>query len=279
MSDMRTEVRKHYARTAGMTVSGGDPCCGPSCCGGAARASKETGSDERGYSRVELSSIPAESDMGLGCGNPTALGSIRPGETVVDLGSGGGIDCFLAAKKVGPSGRVIGVDMTPEMVDRARAAARRSGVSNVEFRLGEIESLPLADSSADLMISNCVINLSTEKQRVFREAFRVLKPGGRMMISDIMLREPLPERLAANAALFAGCVAGAILQEDYARMMAEAGLCDIEVVQEKETTEMFGPREAETLRAQAPDLTDGELRHLGRSVVSVQLTARKPPSA
>jgi ubiquinone/menaquinone biosynthesis C-methylase UbiE len=271
---MKTEVRRHYARTAGMEVkNGGDACCGGGaslCCSGT-----RTAGDARGYTEDQLSAIPPESDMGLGCGNPTALGELRPGETVVDLGSGGGIDCFLAAKQVGPQGRVIGVDMTPEMIDRARAAAKKNGTTNVEFRLGEIESLPVADASVDVIISNCVINLSTEKERVFREAARVLKPGGRLMISDIMLREKLPERLTNNAELFAGCVAGAILKEEYLRMMREAGLTQVTVAREKETAEMFGPDEEESLLKQAPDISSEELKRLGRTIVSVQLTAQK----
>jgi SAM-dependent methyltransferase len=165
--------------------------------------------------------------------------------------------------------------MTPQMIDRARAAARKNGYANVEFRLGEIESLPIADSSVDVIVSNCVINLSTEKERVFREAFRVLKPGGRLMISDIMLREALPERLATNAALFAGCVAGAVLKEDYLRMMREAGFSSVMVEREKETAEMFGPEEGASLLEQAPDLTREELKRLGKAIVSVQLTAQK----
>ncbi len=270
--DMRSEVRRRYARTAGMEVKGADCGCSSGCC---TTARAGAGTDPRGYSEQQLTAIPAESDMGLGCGNPTALGSIQPGETVVDLGSGGGIDCFLAAKKVGATGRVIGVDMTPEMIDRARAAARRGGFANVEFRLGEIESLPVADSSADVIISNCVINLSTEKPRVFREASRVLKPGGRLMISDIMLRENLPERLRSNAALFAGCVAGAILERDYLAMMRDAGLREVAVLREQETAEMFGPEEEASLRSQAPDLTAEELAQIGKAIVSVQVTARK----
>jgi arsenite methyltransferase len=273
-SDMRTEVRRHYARTAGMNVRGSEPCCSPGCgCGSATDAAKTA--DARGYSGGELSAVPAESDMGLGCGNPTALGSIRPGETVVDLGSGGGIDCFLASKKVGPAGRVIGVDMTPEMIDRARSAARANSYQNVEFRLGEIESLPIADSSVDVIISNCVINLSTEKDRVFREAFRVLKPGGRLMISDIMLRENLPPRLLSSAGLFAGCVSGAVTKEEYIRGMTGAGLHDVEIAREKESADLLGPEAAASLREQVPDLSDEEIGALGRSVVSVQLTARK----
>jgi arsenite methyltransferase len=270
--DMRSEVRRRYAQTAGMQVRDADCGCSSSCC---TTAKAGAAADRRGYSEQQLGAIPTESDMGLGCGNPTALGSIQPGETVVDLGSGGGIDCFLAAKKVGAAGKVIGVDMTPEMIDRARAAAQRGGYGNVEFRLGEIESLPVADSSVDVIISNCVINLSTEKPRVFREAARVLKPGGRLMISDIMLRENLPERLRSNAALFAGCVAGAVLESDYLAMMRDAGFREITVQREQQTAEMFGPEEAASLRSQAPDITAQEAAQLGRALVSVQLTARK----
>jgi len=265
---MRAEVRRHYAKAAQQATAGAGPCCG-----GQAKASH---SERLGYDGSQLSQIPVEADLGLGCGNPTALGELRPGETVVDLGSGGGIDCFLAARRVGLGGNVIGVDMTPEMLDRARSAARARGYENVEFRLGEIENLPVADASADVVISNCVINLSTEKQRVFREAYRILKPGGRAMISDMMLTEELPEKLRSNAALFAGCVSGAVLRDDYLAMMKEAGFTDIAVERQKESSEMFGPENEDDLSAQAPELSKEELRRLGKSIVSVQLTARKP---
>ena len=275
-TDMRAEVRRRYADTARQQggAASAAPCCEGSCCGGTGGASQ---SERLGYDRRDLASIPAESDLGLGCGNPTALGELRAGETVIDLGSGGGIDCFLASRRVGSSGRVIGIDMTPEMVDRARAAAVKGGYGNVEFRLGEIESIPAADASADAVISNCVINLSTEKDRVFHEAFRVLKPGGRAMISDIMLEEELPEALRANAALYAGCVSGAILKKDYLRMMSEAGFTDITIIREKETSTMFGPEQEADLLKQAPDLSRADLERLGRAIVSVQLTARKQP--
>jgi SAM-dependent methyltransferase len=264
-TDMRAEVRRHYAQAAKQGGGKAGPCCG----------GKASQSERVGYDGSQLASIPVQADLGLGCGNPTALGELRPGETVVDLGSGGGIDCFLSARKVGPTGKVIGVDMTPEMLDRARAAARTGGYANVEFRLGEIESLPVADSSADVVISNCVINLSTEKERVFREASRILKPGGRAMISDIMLLENLPEKLKTNAALFAGCVSGAILRDEYLSLMRQAGFTDIRVEQQKESSQMFGPEDEAALLAQAPDLSREELRRLGKAIVSVQLTARK----
>ncbi len=271
-TDMRAEVRRHYAKAAKQEGGGAGPCCGTDCCGGKAGTVQ---SGRVGYDPGQLASIPVTADLGLGCGNPTALGELRPGETVVDLGSGGGIDCFLAARKVGADGKVIGIDMTPEMLDRAREAARGGSYGNVEFRLGEIENLPVADASVDVVISNCVINLSTEKRRVFHEAWRILKPGGRVMISDIMLTESLPERLRANAVLFAGCVSGAILRDEYLAMMKSAGFVDVRIVSEKESAEMFGPEDEAGLLSQVPDLARDELRRIGKAVVSVQLTARK----
>lgn len=183
-----------------------------------------------GYSAEELASIPAEANMGLSCGNPTALAGLRPGEVVVDLGSGGGLDVFLAAKKVGPSGKAIGIDMTPSMVERARSAAEREGYSNVEFRLGQIDALPLADASVDVVISNCVINLAPEKNKVFREIARVLKPGGRVAVSDIALKRTLPPELETSLAAYVGCIAGAILIEDYHMGLQAAGLKHVQVV-------------------------------------------------
>jgi SAM-dependent methyltransferase len=182
-----------------------------------------------GYEHSELQAIPAEADLGLGCGNPTALAGLRAGETVLDLGSGGGIDCFLAARGVGPAGRVIGVDMTAEMIDRARAAARQGGYKNVEFRLGEIENLPVADASVDAVISNCVINLSPDKGRVFREAFRALKAGGRLLVSDIVLTGELPAGAREDVELWAGCVSGALPEQEYLQLIQEAGFSEVSV--------------------------------------------------
>jgi len=184
-----------------------------------------------GYNEAELATLPDGANMGLSCGNPTALASLRPGEVVLDLGSGGGFDCFLAGPKVGPSGRVIGVDMTPEMIAKARrntaAYRERSGLNNVEFRLGEIEHLPVADNSVDVVISNCVINLSPDKAQVWREIARVLKPGGRVAVSDLALLRPLPAAIQEMVMAWIGCVAGAVLVEDTERFAREAGLIDI----------------------------------------------------
>ena len=189
-------------------------------------------SETVGYSKEELDSLPEGANLGLGCGNPLAFSSIREGDTVVDLGSGGGIDCFLAAKQVGDTGNVIGIDMTPEMLERARANAEKGGYTNVEFRLGEIEALPVADATVDLVISNCVINLSPEKDRVFREIFRVLKPGGQFFVSDIVLKKPLPEVVRQSVAAYAGCVAGALLKEDYLQTITDAGFSEPTVLSE-----------------------------------------------
>jgi arsenite methyltransferase len=228
--EIKRKVRERYAGAA----TGRTSCCGPAPCGcGEASGIEQNASQRVGYTAEDLGKVPEESNLGLGCGNPTAIAGLKEGETVLDLGAGAGIDCFLASKQVGPSGRVIGVDMTPEMIDRARESARRNGYPNVEFRLGEIERLPVADNSVDVVISNCVINLSPEKGRVFREAFRVLKPGGRMFVSDIVLRRPLPEALRESAEVYTACVAGAMLKDDYLREIEAAGFRKVEAVSEK----------------------------------------------
>jgi ubiquinone/menaquinone biosynthesis C-methylase UbiE len=231
-TDIKKHVRDRYARAAKESSS----CCGQvssPCCGGKTELSQGQASQMVGYSPEELAAIPEDANLGLGCGNPTALAGLQPGQTVLDLGSGAGIDCFLAARKVGPSGRVIGVDMTPEMLDRARENARKNGATNVEFRLGEIENLPVADNTVDVIISNCVINLSTDKPRVFREAFRVLKPGGRLMVSDLALRKPLPASIRESVEAYVACIAGALVKDDYLRAFREAGFEGVEVLSEK----------------------------------------------
>jgi SAM-dependent methyltransferase len=232
-------------------------CCGPTCCGGSegaqaadtvtavvrekygSTARSGLSSDNRavravaeafGYSADELASIPAEANMGLSCGNPTATANLRPGEVVVDLGSGGGLDVFLAAQKVGPTGRAIGIDMTPDMIELARRNAEKAGAANVEFRLGTIDRIPLPDASADVVISNCVINLAPDKRAVFREIARVLKPGGRLAVSDIALKKPLPPEVAHDLMAYVGCVAGAIEIDAYRRGLADAGFDDVAVI-------------------------------------------------
>jgi SAM-dependent methyltransferase len=186
-----------------------------------------------GYSEEEMSSVPEGANLGLGCGNPVALASLKEGETVLDLGSGAGFDCFLASARVGRNGKVIGVDMTPEMIDKARENARKGKYQNVEFRLGEIENLPVADGTVDVVISNCVINLSPDKKGVFEEAFRVLKPNGRLMVSDIVLLRKLPDVIRRNAEAYVGCLSGAEMKEKYLKMIEDAGFREIKVVQEE----------------------------------------------
>jgi arsenite methyltransferase len=226
--ETRRIVRQGYGRIARQESSG---CgCGSSCCGGTDVAGEI--SRGVGYSDEELGAVPVGANLGLGCGNPVALASLREGETVLDLGSGGGFDCFLAANAVGESGKVIGVDMTPEMIERARENAGKGGYRNVEFRLGEIENLPAGDNSVDVVISNCVINLSPDKARVFAEAFRVLKPGGSLMVSDIVLLKELPDAIRASAAAYVGCISGAMMKDDYLGAISEAGFRDVEIADE-----------------------------------------------
>lgn len=192
-----------------------------------------------GYSAEELSSIPAEANMGLSCGNPTAYAHLRPGEVVVDLGCGGGLDIFLASPKVGPEGRAIGIDMTPEMIGRARRNAEKGGFTNVEFHLAKIDKLPLADNSVDCVISNCVINLAPDKQAVFREIARVLKPGGRLAVSDIALKKQLPAQVSSDLLAYVGCVAGAILIDDYKQGLLSAGFAHAEIVDTKSDLNVY----------------------------------------
>lgn len=210
-----------------------------------------------GYSAEELASIPAEANMGLSCGNPTATANLRPGEVVVDLGSGGGLDVFLAARKVGPTGKAIGIDMTPEMLQRARSNAERQGLSNVEFHEATIDKLPLADSSVDCVISNCVINLASDKNAVLREIARVLKPGGRVAISDIALKKPLPPEIGNDLLAYVGCVAGAILIDDYVKGLKSAGFAAVEVVDSHKDLNAYSAVEGQTACCAPPALGAG----------------------
>jgi SAM-dependent methyltransferase len=236
----RQNVREAYAQVASANNEGQSYGCGPSCCGtsddGAINALIST---RLGYSQADLDLVPAGADMGLGCGNPKAIAALKPGETVVDLGSGGGFDCFLAVREVGRSGRVIGVDMTPDMVSKARVNAQKGQYENVEFRLGEIEHLPIADGVADVVISNCVINLSPNKPEVFRDAFRVLKAGGRLAISDVVATVELPEEMRNDARLIAGCMGNASLIEDLEEMMRAAGFEQIRIQPKDESKEFI----------------------------------------
>jgi len=226
--EIRKIVREGYAKIAKQKSS----CCAPatSCCGGI--DIRQDFSKKIGYTEEDLKAVPEGANLGLGCGNPVALVSLKGGETVLDLGSGAGFDCFLAANRVGIRGKVIGVDMTPEMLQKARDNARKGNYENVEFRLGEIESLPVADNSVDAVISNCVINLSPNKKRVFTETFRVLKPEGRLMISDIVLLKELPDFVKNSIQTYIGCVSGAMLKDEYLKAVREAGFQDVKIIDE-----------------------------------------------
>jgi len=269
---IRKYVRKRYA---GIAKEGGS-CCAPSasCCAGSAA---EAMSRKIGYSGEELKAVPQGANLGLGCGNPIALASLKEGEIVLDLGSGAGFDCFLAARAVGPKGRVIGVDMTPEMIEKARENARKGGYANVEFRLGEIEHLPAADNSVDAVISNCVINLSPAKDGVFAEAYRVLKPGGRVLISDIVLSRELPEPIAGSLAAYAGCISGAVMKDVYLRLIEAAGFRDVRI--EEETSFSIGESETDSDAksvADAFNLPIDVVRDAAKAIVSVRVSGEKP---
>ncbi len=261
------EVRARYGRIAEAAGS----CCGPTCCGGG----EETVSLQIGYGRKELATLPEGADLGLGCGAPIALLELRRGETVLDLGSGAGIDAFLAAEEVGPGGRVIGVDMTPEMLERARKNAVSTGRTNVEFREGRLEALPVEDGSVDAVTSNCVINLVPDKAAVFAEVARVLRPGGRMVVSDIVLDAPLPEAVRADIAAWVGCISGAMRKDDYLGRVEAAGLTQVEVLKDID----YGA----SVEAAAPDQVRELLERTGAkredlvgTVRSVTVRATKP---
>ena len=266
-------VQERYSQIAKQNSS----CCAKSksCCGSSDMA--EHIGKAIGYGEEELQSVPENANLGLGCGNPLALASLREGEIVLDLGAGAGFDCFLAAKRVGDKGKVIGVDMTKEMVEKAKENARKGQYDNVEFRLGEIENLPLETESVDVIISNCVINLSPDKRKVFQEALRVLKPGGRIMISDIVLLKKLPESIKESVQAYTGCIAGAMRKEAYINLIREAGFHQIDLKGE----EFFSlGLESEDAMAKAiaeeADVPIEQLKEIARSVLSIKIGAIKP---
>jgi len=276
---IRQAVRERYGNIAKTatdfnSIAPSPSCCGhsktatlksstASCCGGSEIAPGQI-SALMGYSKEDIQGVIDGANLGLGCGNPVALASLKPGETVVDLGSGGGFDCFLAAKQVGETGQVIGVDMTPDMLSRARMNAEKMKTTNVEFRLGEIENLPVADNTADIIMSNCVINLSPDKLKVFREAFRILKPGGRLAIADIVATAPLPPDIQQNLALVSACIGGAATIEDTKAMLQEAGFGDISIKAKDESRKLIS------------QWVPGEGKNTGDYVVSAYIEATKP---
>jgi arsenite methyltransferase len=277
--DIREIVKQRYGQAA-KAVTGGAK---PSCCGGGSSCGPSPGALEGAdpitralYSADEAALVPANAlAASFGCGNPTALAELLPGEVVLDLGSGGGIDVLLSAKRVGPTGKAYGLDMTEEMLDLARANQRAAGVENVEFLRGAIENIPLPDASVDVIVSNCVINLSTDKDRVLREAFRVLKPGGRFAVSDVVLRRALPDAVRKDMELWTGCIAGALLEAEYVQKLAAAGFGEVGV----EPTRVYGREDAREMAAGSSCCggdVEGALDALDGAVMSAFVRARKP---
>lgn len=274
-ADIRTVVREEYGKIASQRTAG---CCDPgnsasgSCCGPSVDAIPAN--VVKLYETPDVAALPADvTGLSLGCGDPVTLASLEPGQTVLDLGSGGGIDCFLAAKRVGETGRVIGVDMTPQMLERARANKTKLGAENVEFRLGEIEHLPVADGTVDVVISNCVINLSPDKPQVFREAFRALKPGGRLAVSDIVTNGPLPDEIKRSLSAWAGCIAGAWDAGDYTRAIETAGFVNVKL------TPVYLDKTVIEDAVEQLDLggvVDANDEALQKAVFSAKVVARKP---
>jgi ubiquinone/menaquinone biosynthesis C-methylase UbiE len=276
--EIKKVVRENYGSIASSNQAIGCGCgcgCGPEL----ASEDSSTQSDMSklvGYSDADLEDIPEGANLGLGCGNPVALASLKEGDTFLDLGSGAGIDCFFAAKRVGKTGKVIGVDMTAEMIDKARENAKKGDFENVEFRLGEIEHLPVADNTVDVITSNCVINLSTDKKAVFKEAYRVLKPGGRLMISDIVLEKRLPEGMMRSVEAYVGCISGAMLKKEYLKIVKEAGFEKVEILKENSSPDLWADNQTVKSMFESAGVKPEEVRKLAKSIVSIGFTASKP---
>lgn len=280
--DKKESIRETVQRAYASRVKAGG-CCGPAAQdAGEGSERHRAAALKMGYTPENVDAAPEGANLGLGCGAPLTLARVQPGETVLDLGSGAGFDAFIAARAVGSEGRVIGVDMTPEMVQQARLNAAKAGVENVDFRQGLIEEIPLADETVDVVISNCVINLSPDKPAVFREAFRVLKPGGRVAVSDIVLTEPLPEIIAESIAAYVGCVAGASLLDDYLGDLREAGFEEIDLVEARQAVESL-PQDDPIVRsvlegtgASCLEELSSDIQTVAGRVLSAKITARKP---
>ncbi len=269
---IKKTVQNRYARIANQKTS----CCGSTevCCGSS--PSPADISKTVGYTEEQIQSVPENANLGLGCGNPTALASLKKGEVVLDLGSGAGFDCFLAANKVGKKGKVIGVDMTPEMIKTAKENAKKNGYTNVEFRHGDIEDLPVNENSVDVIISNCVINLSPDKKRVFQEAFRVLKPGGRIIVSDIVLLKELPDFIKDSVEAYVSCISGASLKNEYLKFIKDAGFKEVTVTDETSfPIELIIDNLTVQEIVQQADITKEELQKIGNNVVSIKVTGKK----
>lgn len=270
---IKKAVRDGYAKI----VKQGSTCCAPltSCCGSTDLA--QGVSKSIGYSDEELNAVPEGANLGLGCGNPVALASLKEGETVLDLGSGAGFDCFLAADRVGKTGKVIGVDMTPEMLEKARGNAVKGNYENIEFRLGEIENLPVADNSVDIVISNCVINLAPDKPRVFAETFRALKPGGRLMISDIVLLQELPDFVKKSIEAYIGCLSGAIMRDAYIATIEAAGFQDVRIIGETPFAigDIANDPAAKAIIKDS-EISPEKITEVAASVISMKVSAVKP---
>lgn len=271
--NIKDAVKDRYGKVAKNASS----CCqAKSLCGCGGSATQEIGK-HIGYSESEMASVPENANLGLGCGNPVALASLKEGETVLDLGSGAGFDCFLAANKVGASGSVIGVDMTPEMIAKAKENAKKGGYKNVDFRLGEIESLPVDDNSIDIVISNCVINLSPDKEKVFKETYRVLKPGGRLMVSDIVWLSEVPDFIRESINAYVGCIGGAMLRDEYMGVIKKAGFGNAKIVSQAQyPVEALANDPVAAKVMESLKMPEEKIKELMRNVASIKVSAIKP---